>query len=93
MMNLEYYREVDRLQDGTNFRDGFQTELLLGLLCEGKCGESDRQLVLRNRLEAEMHYMYRKSVFVAMKWLIFIHQAIQKANFQHTIDSVNTLLH
>jgi hypothetical protein len=66
--------------------------LLLGLLCEGGSAENDRQLVLRNRMEAEMRYMYRKTAFVAMKWLIFIHQVVQRATSQQAIDCVHALL-
>lgn len=49
-------------------------------------------MVLLNRLEAELRYINRKSVYVAMKWLIFIHQVIQKTHSQHVLESISTLL-
>lgn len=45
-----------------------------------------------NRLEAEMRYMYRKTAYVGLKCLIFVHQVIQRASSQQTIDNMLTLL-
>jgi hypothetical protein len=78
MMNLRYYREVDKLQDNLDFRVDFQTDLLIDLMVQCHDEENDNKMVLMNRLETEMRYMNRKSPYVAMKWLIFIHKVIRK---------------
>jgi hypothetical protein len=78
MMNFRYYREVDKLQDNRDFNLAFETDLLVNLICEEDSSGNDSKLVLLNRLEAELRHINRKSVFVAMKWLIFMHQIIHK---------------
>jgi hypothetical protein len=54
--------------------------------------DNDCKMVLLNRLEAELRYLNRKNVYVVMKWLIFIHQIIQKGTSQEAMESISYLL-
>lgn len=54
--------------------------------------EEGRRMYVRHRLETEARFTDRKSVYVAMKWLIFLHQVIQISAELEVLELVQSLL-
>lgn len=54
--------------------------------------EEGRKMYVRNRLETEVKFTNRKSVYVGMKWLICFHQIIQISVGLEALESVQSLL-
>jgi hypothetical protein len=72
-MDMQLHREIAKLDDEEMFSRGFQTDRLRDfVLGMGGDGSGERGYA-GNRLQAEMWFMNRKNVYVAMKWMIFVH--------------------
>lgn len=54
--------------------------------------EEGRKMHVRSRLESEAKFTNRKSVYVAMKWLICLHQIIQICAGLEALELVQSLL-
>ena len=54
--------------------------------------EEGRKMYVRHRLETEARFTDRKSVYVAMKWLICFHQIIQISAGLEALELVQSLL-